>query len=794
MTQIISFSKLLCLTVLSVFFILPIYGQTVFLNSGWQFKLDKNPDSEWQTVNIPHTWNADDAFDDERGYYRGNGVCQKQVYVSEEFKELIHYLRFKGVNQATNVYVNGQKIGNHKGGYTAFTFGITPYLKYDAYNLIDVQVDNTHNENITPLGAGFTFWIGIYRDVELTSKPKQHLFFSDYATEGFYIDYPKVSEESASLQATVLIDNFSSEKLTNNLILIFKDAQGKVIFTEKEKLRLNQDSSEEIIIKFPELSNLRLWSPDNPYLYSLDIKLVDKTGQLLDHKQHSVGFRWVSLNADEGFYLNGNPIKLIGVNRHQDFKGYGNAVPLALQKKDIHLIKQMGSNVIRFAHYPHFQELYKLYDELGFLVWTEIPIVDGVTNKEAFFETAKDLQMEHIKQYYNFPSVVMSGYMNEVAIGLVFDREESKAEKEKRKAYTYQLAKELEDLSREYAPGRITVMALHKNEIYNETGIADLSMLVGWNLYLGWYRGKMEDLGGFSDEQHERYPNRPIMISEYGPGADVRIFAEDPIKYDYSQQYQLKLHKSYYEQVMQRDFVIGMTAWNFADFGSEFRGESIPHVNQKGLVQYDREQKQVYYWYQSVLKNDEPNLHIADYQNEITLLATNSYKIVVFSNQLSAKLYLNGKFSETLNFESGVASVNLNLKNGNNKIRVGSDNTSDAIELKVKKLENLNTENFDYLAISTGTHVNFYDEELDITFLADCDYTKNLHGYEENSGKCEKKLIRNNIKNSNREAVYQIMLMDCDRYKVDIPDGNYKVTLFFVEPKIRSTQDLIYNL
>ena len=255
----------------------------------------------------------------------------------------------------------------------------------------------------------------------------------------------------------------------------------------------------------------------------------------------------------------------------------------------------------------------------------------------------------------------MFGYMNEIFLRLQFDKKMSQPDREKLKKDTYRLTEQLEKLTRDLAPNHITVMALHYNEIYNDTKLADIPMLIGWNLYFGWYYETIEDLGRFLDDQHKRFPNRSLLVSEYGPGADVNISTKSPMTYDYSQEYQLKLHKSYYEQVQERDFVTGMTAWNFADFGSEFRGESRPHVNQKGLVQYNREPKEIYYWYQSILRSDKPMIHIANYQKAITLINENTYEITVFSNQKTGKIFINNEFVEDLSFASGVAKINLAL-------------------------------------------------------------------------------------------------------------------------------------
>jgi len=782
---------------LCVAFSYQISAQKTIINSGWQFTLDSTK-TQWQTVNVPHTWNKDDAFDDERGYHRGLGWYQKQIFFSKEKKDLIHYLHFKGVNQEADVFVNGQFVGNHKGGYAAFNFNITKFLKFDNYNLIEVKVDNSHNDNIPPLDADFTFYGGMYRDVELITLPKQHISLDDFASDGFYVDYYNVSKEKAGVEVTVLVDNFEDLKSSNVLNLTISDADGKTIQTETRKLKIDANATEHIKIKFPEISNPKLWSPEHPNLYTLNIALTDSNGNNLDEKLSNIAFRWVSVDPDKGVILNGEPYKMIGVNRHQDYQGYGNAVPMQLQKKDIHLIKDMGANVIRFAHYPHSQELYKLCDELGLLVWSEIPIVNKVTNTPEFFETSLKMQEEHLKQYYNFPSVVMFGYMNEIFLRLAFDNKSSEKEKEDAKVYTYELAKQLEDLTREKAPNRLTVMALHFNELYNNTKIADLSMLIGWNLYFGWYNGTIPDLGVFLDDQHKRFPNRSIMISEYGPGADVNVSSTTPKKYDYTQEYQLILHKSYYEQVTSRDFVAGMTAWNFADFGSEFRGETIPHVNQKGLVQYNREPKDVYYWYKAVL-TEEPFVHIAlNEKHALNMIDERARSVSIFSNQKSAEVILNGKKIGVIQFEKGLAQVDIPFTNGKNELEIISDKQQAIKTIEVLKTDNLKTTDFSQLAINIGSHFSFYDAEFDVTFVPDRAYTKNLYGHLNgkpyNMTKDHNQGIPQNIKNTEKEGVFQTMLEGCETYKVDIPNGTYKITLYFVEPQLKSQTELIYNL
>ncbi len=773
-------------------------GQTVTINLGWQFILGEKTSENWQTVNLPHTWNKKDAFDDEKGYFKGVGWYKKQLFFSKDKADLIHYIYFKGVNQETDVYVNGHHVGNHKGGYTAFNFNISKWINYDVYNLIEVKVDNSHNLNIPPLDADFTFYGGIYRDVQLISKPKQHISLSDYASDGFYVDYYSVSEEKAGVSVKILIDNFETKAVNTQIKVAVLDTENNPVFDKNLKFKSSAEASEAVSVKFSELYNPKLWSPQSPYLYKVHLQLLDENGKVLDEKWQNIAFRWVSIDAEKGFFLNGKPIKLIGVNRHQDYEGYGNAVPMELQKKDIHLIKEMGANVLRNAHYPQSRELYDLCDKLGILVWTEIPVVNKVTDTKAFFEVCHNMQKEHIKQYYNHPSVVMFGYMNEIYLRLAFDNASSATEKENQKKAALELAKQLEQLTRDLASDRITVMAGHLNELYNETGIADLPMLFGWNLYFGWYDKDIPDLGIFLDEQHQRYPNRSLLLSEYGPGADARIFTKTPKKFDFSIEYQSKLHQSYYQQITERPYMTGMTAWNFADFGSEFRGDAIPHINQKGLIQYDRTPKEIYYWYKSVLDKSEPFVHIAaSYLEGLTLFGADSYPVQFYSNQNEGDLFLNDEKLQRVSFKNGLATVDMPFKDGSNTIKLITDSISEERIITLSKIKSLNFETFSRFGINVGSHFYFKDKIHQITFIPDQVYQEGSFGYIDGEtyqlSKDKHQGIPYSIRNTDSDPLFQTMLEGCTNYKLDIPKGAYKVTLFFVEPKIKPVEN-IYNL
>ncbi|WP_088323756.1 glycoside hydrolase family 2 TIM barrel-domain containing protein [Polaribacter tangerinus] len=772
-------------------------SQEKIINSGWQFQLDK--DKQWQTVNLPHTWNLEDAFDDDFGYYRGVGTYKKQLFFTKKDANLIHYIHFNAAYQDTDVYVNGLFVGNHKGGFTAFNFNISAYLKFGTYNLIEVKVNSSHNDNIPPLDADFTFYGGIYRDVTLISKPKQHISLDDFASDGFYIDFPDISEEKTTIKVSVLLSNFSKKYSKAKLKITLFNAEGEQVSNLENNTLLKSNSTSEKFVNIQHILKPILWSPSNPYLYKINISLVSENDILLDERTQKIAFRFFNVDAKKGFFLNGKPLKLIGVNRHQDFEGYGNSVPLELHKKDIYLIKNMGANMLRTAHYPQDRAIYKLCDELGILIWSEIPVVNLVTDSDAFFKNSLTMQEEHIKQYYNHPSLAMIGYMNEIFIKLIFDRKIPEENKENLKKISVKLAKELEQLTRKLAPNHITVMAGHLNDIYNETKIADIPMLFGWNLYFGWYDKNIEDLGPFLDNQHKKFPNRALFLSEYGPGADVRIFTQSPKKFDFSLNYQSTLHQSYYQQIIDRSYMAGMTAWNFADFGSEFRGDAIPHINQKGLVQYNRVPKDIYFWYKAVLDKKNPFVYIASsFLKEIKIIGETSYPIEIFTNQKKVTVFLNDqKFAEENRVTNGVVRLFMPFKNGENKIKVVADNILEEKTIKVATVKKLDFKNYSKFGINIGAHFYFHDEKFQTTFVPDQAYKKGLFGYKDGYAygitDYKHQGLPHNIKNSNSEPLFQTLLEGCSNYKLDIPNGTYKVHLFFVEPNVKATEN-IYNL
>ncbi|RZM15925.1 MAG: hypothetical protein EOO88_43215, partial [Pedobacter sp.] len=377
------------------------------------------------------------------------------------------------------------------------------------------------------------------------------------------------------------------------------NAERKLVRSVSTPALINASQNKEIVQDIP-VTYPTLWSVASPYLYKASTIITEaSTGKVLDEIEHSVGFRWFTFDASQGFFLNGKSLKLIGASRHQDRKGFGNAVPDSLARKDVVLLKEMGGNFLRVAHYPQDPAVLKACDELGILASVEIPVVNEITETDSFYNNCLQMQVEMIRQHYNHPSVIIWCYMNEVLLRPSFN--DDKARQTLYFSNIAKLAGRLDSLTRKEDPFRYTMIAHHGNyNQYKEVGLIDIPMIVGWNLYQGWYGSKIEDLPPYLDRYHRDYPQKPMMITEYGADADPRIRSTDPVRFDKSIEYATYYHQYYLEQIMQRPFVAGAQVWNLADFNSETRNESMPHINNKGLLQWDRTPKDPYYFYNGV--------------------------------------------------------------------------------------------------------------------------------------------------------------------------------------------------
>jgi beta-galactosidase len=786
------------------------------INAGWRFQkgeIQLTPDNVstdgWEKINVPHTWNTLDAFDEEPGYYRGVGWYAKalQVPASWEGKRVI--VKFEGVNQKTEVYLNGRMIGSHIGGYTAFSFDVSAGLKYGQQNALLVKVDNSADANIPPLNADYTFYGGIYRNVKVIVSEPVHFELTNLASDGVFVETPSVSDQTATAIVRGAVVNDTPDKKKVVVETVITDKSNKVVASKTARMSLQPQSKSDFSLEGLEIVSPALWSPDRPYLYQASVRIREdnKAATVVDKINLPLGLRWFGFDDQTGFMLNGKALKLIGANRHQDFKGLANALPDSYHYNDYKKIKEQGFNFVRTAHYPQAPEVYRTCDELGLLVWSEIPVVSGITNSEEFFKNSLDMQREHIRQTRNHPSVVFYGYMNEIFLGFQYTRGLSEADRQKLITAIVDLAKQLEVLTKAEAPGRYTVMAAHHSDLYNDSGVADVADVMGWNLYFGWYYQNMEDLTTFLAEQHARYPKRPMIVSEYGPGTDIRIHAKDPKPWDYSEDYQYVMHASYLKQMMNMPYLAGFAAWNFADFGSERRGDAIPTVNQKGLVNFDRTEKDVLGLYRAYF-SPEPIVHIASHnytqrtgieQSEGAGITTEIVK--VFSNQQQIELTLNGKSLGKKQVVDHEVSFEVPFGEGKNVLTAADGNGQlDRVVVDYNLIPFLtNSRRVDELAVNVGAEVAFYDPGTKTMWMPDRKYSPNSWGYTGGAPYITKQRqvvtgIADNILGTDADPLFQTFLEGVTGYRFDVADGKYKLTLCFQEYISRNRQNNMYNL
>lgn len=756
----------------------------------------------WTTVNLPHTWNDKDVEDQVPGYYRGTGWYKKILTANSNWKDKEVYLVFDGANQETTVFVNGKKAGQHAGGYTRFLIPIKNLLNLNGNfkNLIAVKVNNGFHKDIAPLSGDFTFFGGLYRNVSLLVVNKVHFEDPNYGSEGVFVSTPTVSLNQALLKISGNLMNNTPLSKAVNLKNVVKDPSGRVISVTS--FPLGQVKAGQRIAfnhNLPAVLKPVLWSPERPSLYTISSALVDaKTGIELDVIQNRTGMRWFKFDAKTGFMLNGRSYKLIGTSRHQDYKGLGNAVPTSLQIKDVLMLKKMGSNFLRVAHYPQDQSILKACDELGILASVEIPILNEITESTAFQANCIRMQMEMIWQNYNHPSVIIWAYMNEILLKMPF-----KDDKNRQTIYkenVRKLAISLDQNTRKADPYRYTMMVNHSNfELYQLAGLTKIPMIIGWNLYHGWYGGNVNAFAPALDKIHHDMPNVPFMITEFGADTDQRLHAAKPERFDKSVEYAVTFHQVYLNEVLKRPFVAGAQMWNLADFSSESREETMPHINNKGLLTHDRQPKNTFYLYNAYLspnsylkigvRNKDFRSGIAHKKNEFALQS-----IQVFSNVNSAELFVNDKSLGIHKFKDHLAIWEVPFSNGKNRIHVVSSTGNKVLEdqaeidfkVQPEKLKNTILP-FHNLAISLGDKRYFTDETNHTVWLPDQAYKSGSWGYIGGDVYQMEDHVRQaygtdkSITGTSLNPIYQTQRIGIKEYRLDVPKGKYEIQMYFAE-------------
>jgi beta-galactosidase len=648
----------------------------VNINANWLYLENNTNDIKdalaqdtWQKINLPHSWNALDATDLNPGYRRSGSWYKKELNISEVILDQTYQLYFEGVNIESEVYVNGKKVGGHTGGYIGFTIDITNAIS-EGNNEVLVRADNGYNPEVIPSQkSDFFIFGGITRDVWLITLPKNYL--SDLK-----ITTPQVSSKNAELKATVSVkspDNNPNFKVKASLI----DADGKTI---KSSLYSISDNASEI--SFKKIKSPKLWDTDNPNLYTLSVELVEK-GRVKDEISHRVGFRWFEFKDHGAFYLNGKRLLLRGTHRHEEHAGVGAAMTNTMHRKDMQLIKDMGTNFVRLAHYPQDPEVYKACDELGLLVWDELPWCRGGLGNDAWKSNTKTMLKEIINQNFNHPSVILWSLGNEIYWLPDFENGDNR---ENINVYL----KELNDYAHELDPSRKTAI----RKYYEGADIVDVFSPSIWS---GWYSGSYKSYQKAIDQYKAEYPH--FLHAEYGGSSHLGRHTENPITGegkiqsdgweeaivqtdvaniaqigDWSENYIVDLF-DWHLRISENDpTFVGNIQWAFKDFGTPLRPENaIPYMNQKGLVDREGNPKDAFYVFKSYW-SDVPFTYIESHTwTERQGPKDKARDLSVYSNCPEVELFLNGeslgtKKRDTKAFPAAGLNWEVNFKEGKNTL------------------------------------------------------------------------------------------------------------------------------
>ena len=570
---------------------------------GWEFT---GPDGTTTTVDLPHTWNARDGQDGGNDYWRGTCIYRTH-FAAPQFNTASHqvWIQFDGVNASAHVVLNGSPVCNHDGGYSTFRANITELLRDE--NELTVEVDNSKNDRVYPQKADFTFYGGIYRDVSLMVVSKNHFTLDYFGGPGIRIT-PTVQGTDASVQVTTWHDG------EGEVSIELLDAAGNTVATGK---------GPDITLT---IFNAHLWNGvKDPYLYSCKARLV-VNGTVEDETTTRFGVRSFKVDPKKGFFLNGKSYPLHGVSRHQDRKGLGNAITREMHDEDMALIKEIGANTIRLAHYQHDQYFYDLCDEVGMVVWAEIPYISEhmPNGRENTISQMKEL----IIQNYNHPCIVCWGVSNEITIST------------KDKKNMLDNHRQLNDLCHEMDKTRLTTLACYAMcGPFNRS--AHITDMVSWNLYLGWYVPGfiLNDLWmGFF---HLCFPNRPFGYSEYGAEGMPNLHSTHPHRGDHTEEYQAKYHEYMLRCFKRHPWMWATHVWNMFDFAADARDQGgEPGMNHKGLVTFDRKTKKDSFYLYKAWWSDEAFVHICSKRFVERTGSTATVK--VYSNQSTVALYVNG--------------------------------------------------------------------------------------------------------------------------------------------------------
>ena len=574
------------------------------IRNGWRFLKHDMPvetamayAARGEEVALPHTWNAADGQDGGNDYHRGRCWYVRELSQAETEGERL-FLEINGASHTAEVYLNGKLLARHEGGYSTFRTELTGNLAET--NILAICVDNSDSDRVYPQKADFTFYGGLYRNVNLIALPAEHFELLKDGTPGIKVT-PAVDLENR--RATVTVETWHNGKTVD----ITVNGETKTV-----------ERAAEFVIE-----DVRLWDGLNdPFLYTAVAKLPSG-----DEVSTRFGCRVFAFDPEKGFFLNGRSYPLRGVSRHQDLKGKGNALSYEDHAADMAIIRELGANTLRLAHYQHAQEFYDLCDENGLVVWAEIPYI--TMHMKNGRQNTLDQMRELICQCYNHPSIAVWGLSNEITAASAVNED------------LLENHRALNDLCHRLDPTRLTTMA-NVFMLETDSPILEIPDINSYNLYFGWYIGELEQTDEFFDEYHAKYPDRVIGFSEYGADANPAFHSSKPEKGDYTEEYQALYHEHMLKMIEERPYLWATHVWNLFDFAADGRDEGGKHgENQKGLVTFDRRlRKDAFYLYKAAWNKTEPFVHLCGkrYENR----CEEETEIKVYSNRGEVTLYVDG--------------------------------------------------------------------------------------------------------------------------------------------------------
>ena len=627
----------------------------------------------YASVALPHTWNALDGQDGGNDYWRGIGTYQIELPNPTEGKK--QYIELKGANHVATVYCNGRELGTHKGGFSTFRFNLTPAMKPEG-NVLTVVVSNAKSD-IYPQNADFTFYGGLYRDVNFVEVADAHFDLLKEGTDGVFVT-PHAAGKTR-------VDLFPVNAAGCTVKVVLKDAEDNVAAEGRA------DAADHTVVKL-DVKEPHLWNGmADPYCYTCEAS-IEKDGEVQDCVAVTYGYRGFHVDPENGFFLNGKSCPLHGVSRHQDRQDKGWAISREDHEEDIALIKEIGANTIRLAHYQHDQYFYDLCDHTGFVLWAEIPFISSFIPGQEAYENTISQMTELISQNYNHPSIFFWGISNEITIS-----GETEA--------LYRNLTDLHALCKKLDPTRLTTMAevsmvpMTSEHVY-------ITDVLSYNHYFGWYVGDVEDNGPWLDKFHALNPDRPLGVSEYGSEAILKWHTTTPENHDYTEEYAAYYHHEMLKNFATRPYLWSTHVWNMFDFAADARDEGgVQGRNNKGLVTYDRKtKKDAFYIYQAYWTT-KPMIHVCG--ERFVDRAPEERIVTVYTNCPNVTLVVNGEEVATKDaVDHAVVFENVALNDGDNTVTA----TCGDVQANTITLRSVAEHNYAYDLPEGNEGANWFDD------------------------------------------------------------------------------------